>query len=90
VLALLTHLVDLEQRVRESERRGELKPVSDVGEVIRQARKRQGLTAEALAELADVGVGTLHKVESGNLTLQAPKLIQITQALGLELLVSTR
>lgn len=90
LMGLLSHLVDLENRVRVAESRGELRPLSSVGQVIHAARTRQKLTVEALADLAGVGTVTIHKVEKGSLQVQAPKLVQIAEALGLELLVSAR
>ncbi|WP_165603378.1 MULTISPECIES: helix-turn-helix domain-containing protein [unclassified Halomonas] len=89
-MGLLSHLVDLENRVRVAESRGELRPLSSVGQVINEARTRQKLTVEALADLAGVGTVTIHKVEKGSLQVQVPKLVQIAEALGLELLVSAR
>ncbi|MBT2773224.1 helix-turn-helix domain-containing protein [Halomonas sp. ISL-60] len=90
LMGLLSHLVDLENRVRVAESRGELRPLSSVGQVINEARTRQKLTVEALADLAGVGTVTIHKVEKGSLQVQVPKLVQIAEALGLELLVSAR
>lgn len=90
VMGLLTHLVDLEQKARQAEQRGELRPLSDIGLAVREARKRQGLTVETLADLAGVGPVTIHKVEKGSIQVQAQKLVQIAEALGLELLVSVR
>lgn len=90
ILSLLTHLVELENKSRLAEKRGELIPLAEVGRIIHETRKRQKLTVEALADLAGVGTVTIHKVEKGSIQVQAPKLIQIAEALGLELLVSSR
>lgn len=89
-MGLLAHLVDLEQRIQKAEQQGDLVPLTHLGEVIRAARKRQGLTVEALADLAEVGPVTIHKLEKGSLQVQAPKLMQVAEALGLELLVTAR
>lgn len=90
IMTLLTRLIDLEERVRVAEKRGEVLPIAELGQVIRDARKRQELTVEDLADLAGVGSGTITKVEKGSFQVQVPKLVQITEALGLELLVSSR
>lgn len=90
LLGLLAHLVDLEHRIQKAEQHGDLVPLSHFGEVIRAARKRQGLTVEALADLAGVGPVTVHKLEKGSLQVQVPKLTQVAEALGLDLLVTAR
>lgn len=90
ILSLLTHLAELENKSRLAEKRGELIPLAEVGRIIHVSRKRQKLTVEALADLAGVGTVTIHKVEKGSIHVQAPKLIQIAEALGLELLVSSQ
>lgn len=88
LLSLLTHLVDLESRVSKAEERGQLRPFSEIGAAIKDARKRQGLTVEALAELADVAPATIHKIEKGSIQVHASKLAQVAETLGIELLVS--
>jgi len=90
IKGLLTHLVNLEQRVREAEKYGDLQSLDELGAVIRAARVKQGLTIEGLAELADVGQVTVHKLEKGSLQVQVPKLVQVVDALGLELMVTAR
>lgn len=90
ILNLLTHLAELENKSRLAEKRGELIPLAEVGRIIHETRKRQKLTVEALAGLAGVGTVTIHKVEKGSIQVQAPKLIQIAEAVGLELLASSQ
>lgn len=90
IFSLLSHLVELEHKSRLAESRGELRPLYEIGQVIHDARKRQRLTVETLADLAGVGTVTIHKIEKGSLQLQIPKVLQVAEALGLELLVSTR
>ncbi|MEX2320960.1 MAG: helix-turn-helix domain-containing protein, partial [Saccharospirillum sp.] len=68
----------------------ELAPFGEIGRVVREARKRQELTIEDLAELADVGVSTIIKVENGKNQVQATSLIKVAQTLGLDLLVGIR
>lgn len=90
LLGLMTHLIELESRVREAEQLGDLTSVNELGTVIRAARLKQGLTIEGLSELADVAQVTIHKLEKGSLQVQVPKLVQVIDALGLELLVAER
>lgn len=90
LLAIIGRLVELEQRLADSQSYGELVPVSEIGRVVRDARKRQELTIEDLADLSGVGVSTIIKVENGKNQVQATSLIKVARALGLDLLVGTR
>lgn len=89
-LAIIGRLVELEQRLADSQSYGELVPVSEIGRVVREARKRQELTIEELADLSGVGVSTIIKVEHGKNQVQATSLVKVAQALGLDLLVGIR
>ncbi|MEX1216476.1 helix-turn-helix domain-containing protein [Saccharospirillum sp.] len=90
LLAIIGRLVELERRLAESQSYHELAPFGEIGRVVREARKRQELTIEDLADLADVGVSTIIKVENGKNQVQATSLIKVAQALGLDLLVGGR
>ncbi|MGM8226026.1 helix-turn-helix domain-containing protein [Cellvibrio sp. ARAG 10.3] len=62
--------------------------LSDIGHLIRQERRRAGLTAEALAELAGVDRTTLSKLENQRLAeLGYSKLERLLSVLGLRLQV---
>lgn len=64
---------------------------TQLGPIIRNLRKRMGLTLQALGEAAEVSVGYLSQVERGNATPSLATLAQIARALGvgLEYFVAT-
>lgn len=56
-----------------------------VGKRISELRKACGMTQAELAELADLEVETISRLESGNRNMNLASLNRITQALGVEL-----
>lgn len=64
--------------------------VSGLGEALRAARKRQGLTQEELAGLAGVGLRFVSDLERGKETVQLGLALKVTRLLGLELAVVER
>ncbi|HEY9212285.1 MAG TPA: type II toxin-antitoxin system Y4mF family antitoxin [Ancylobacter sp.] len=62
----------------------------DLGSLIRQARKGQGLTQEQLAGLTGVGVRFVRELEAGKESCQLGKALQVAAALGLVIEVSNR
>ena len=58
------------------------KTLSQLGESIRRERRRNGLTQEKLAELADLHPRVLQKVESAESNILATTLVRIQAALG--------
>lgn len=62
-------------------------PLSEVGEVVRKARKEQGLTQQELADLSETSYSTVSKLERGSLTIGLDALGKITGVLGLSLWV---
>ena len=61
-----------------------------LGCTIRDARKKQHLTQEQLAALCGVGTRFLRELEHGKETCHMGKVLQVTQALGLEISVTER
>ena len=62
-----------------------LRPADNIGEIIREARGKQGLTQRELGELAGVTTVTLSKLENGNSSAKMSTLKDILSALGLKL-----
>ena len=60
--------------------------VKNLGDLIRQVRKSQGLTQEQLAALCGVGVRFLRELEHGKETCHMGKALTIVESLGIELL----
>ena len=61
-----------------------------IGARVREERKRQGLDQETLAMVANVGVRSVHKIESGTTTIRLDILLRILAALGLSLDLRSR
>ncbi len=58
-----------------------------LGGLIRQRRKANGLRIDDAAALCGVSVGSLSRLETGSAAVGADKLIQVLDRLGLTLLV---
>ena len=61
-----------------------------IGQLIRAARKEQGLTQVELASLAQVGPRFIGELEKGKQTLAIEKVLQVLDALGIELTITPR
>lgn len=59
--------------------------VAELGEIVKDARKSQGLTQADLAISADVGVRFIVDLEYGKETAQIGKVLKVCQMLGLKL-----
>ncbi|TFZ08784.1 helix-turn-helix domain-containing protein [Ramlibacter humi] len=59
--------------------------LAQLGEQLRQARKRQQVTAAAAAEAAGMSRVTLHRIEKGETSVTVGAWLAAAQALGLEL-----
>ena len=62
----------------------------DLGRIIRQKRKDDGLTLEQAAGVCDVSYAYLSALENGKETVQLNKVLQVTMCLGLELEANVR
>ena len=58
---------------------------SDIGMVVRRARKAAGLRQDDLAGLAGVGTRFLIELEAGKPTMRLDKLLAVLAALGITL-----
>ena len=59
--------------------------VSELGKLIKDTRKTQGLTQSDLAISANVGVRFIVDLENGKETAQIGKVLQVCQMLGLKI-----
>lgn len=57
--------------------------ISELGNLIRETRKSQGLTQSDLAMSANVGIRFLVDLENGKETAQIGKVFQVCKMLGL-------
>jgi y4mF family transcriptional regulator len=59
----------------------------DIGSIVQQVRKEQGLTQIDLAGLAGLGTRFVVELEQGKETIQMQKAMQVLQELGLEIVI---
>ena len=62
-----------------------LKQIIEVGPLVRQLRKQQGLSQVALAERVGIPQSHLQKIESGRTDPRVSSVVALLQALGLDL-----
>ncbi len=67
-----------------------LTSAADIGPVVRELRRRSGMTVHELAAKAGVSYGTVSFVENGRRVPHTPMLIAILDAVDADLSVSTR
>ncbi len=67
-----------------------LSTVTDIGALVRETRKAQGITQEQLAGVAGTGIRLISDLENGKTTIQAEKVIKVIEALGLGLYAMSR
>ena len=67
-----------------------LRSAKDFGRIIRDERRRQGMTQADLAGLADVGVTFLSQLENGKDSAEIGKAIQVMTRLGIDIDASPR
>jgi transcriptional regulator with XRE-family HTH domain len=60
----------------------EKKVLGALGANVRRERTARGITQEKLAELADLNIRTIQKIESGELNVLITTLIRIQRGLG--------
>jgi len=59
--------------------------VSDIGKQIKERRDTLGITQPDLAEMADISINTLYKIETGQGNPTVKVLNKIAEILGMEL-----
>ena len=58
--------------------------IQEIGKIIKERRKTLGITQAHLAELAEVNVNTVIRIENGKINPTIEVLHKITEVLGLE------
>jgi len=64
---------------------GSIQSAADLGRIIRERRRRDGLTLVETAGLTNVGVRFLSELENGKPTVRLDKLLRVLGALGIQL-----
>jgi HTH-type transcriptional regulator/antitoxin HipB len=63
---------------------------ADIGNMIREKRKADGLTVAQAAALCNVGYRFLSNLENGKPTAHIGKVLQVLTGLGLEIIIKPR
>jgi HTH-type transcriptional regulator/antitoxin HipB len=63
----------------------DLTTMADIGKILRDTRKEQGLTQEELAGISGTGRRFISDLENGKNSIQTGKLLLVIKALGLNL-----
>ena len=63
---------------------------ADIGAAVRKKRKEDGLTLADAAALCGVGYRFMSDLENGKVTVQVGKLLQVLNALGLDVYIESR
>lgn len=72
-------------RLHQSEKLKDAVGIDKIGDMVRQARKTQGLSRQALCELSGVSYSTLNKIETGTISVRLDIVINVVNTLGLNL-----
>ena len=59
--------------------------MNEVGKIVRQHRKKAGLTQLALADLAGIGKATVFDIEKGKETVRLVNLIKVLNVLNISI-----
>lgn len=68
----------------------QIKTTKELGEIIRDYRKRQGLTLEKVSALTNVGTRFLSELERGKQTAELGKTLLILNKLGINIILQPR
>ena len=60
----------------------EIKSTVDLASIVRETRKKQGISQTVLAQLSNVGVRFVFDVENGKPTVQFDKVLSILRTMG--------
>jgi y4mF family transcriptional regulator len=64
--------------------------VSEIGKQIKERRDTLGITQPDLAEMADISVNTLYKIETGQTNPTLRVLNKVAEILGMELTLTIK
>lgn len=65
----------------------EQKTMEDIGRLVRDERRQQGITQMQLAGVAHTGIRFVSDLENGKGTIQTGKLLRVVQTLGLGMFI---
>lgn len=64
--------------------------VNNIGESVKERRRELGITQPHLAELAEISVNTLYKLEKGQGNPSLEVLTKLAEVLGMELIFQVK
>ncbi|WP_300441415.1 helix-turn-helix transcriptional regulator [Christiangramia sp.] len=64
--------------------------IQQIGRIIQERRDHMRITQRHLAEMADIGINTLYKIETGQANPTLESLQKITDILGLEITLQVK
>lgn len=64
--------------------------IQKIGQLIQQRRDHMHITQKQLAEMADIGINTLYKIETGQANPTLESLQKITDVLGMEITLQVK
>lgn len=70
--------------------KSKLRTAAEIGMLVRETRKAQGISQRQLAGVANTGVRFVSDLENGKPSIQIDKMIQVLEALGLGLYAMNR
>ena len=84
-LYTLTQIIQALENVKDIWKGNEIDYEQPIGQIIKQARKMQGLTCKELSELSNISENQIYRIESGRTKqLHLDIIIRLTQALKLD------
>jgi HTH-type transcriptional regulator / antitoxin HipB len=69
---------------------GKISNTTQLGALLRQTRKKQGISQEDLSALAGIGTRLIGEIERGKATAEVGKVLHLLASLGLEVIVQPR
>jgi transcriptional regulator with XRE-family HTH domain len=64
--------------------------IQRIGQLIQQRRDNMRITQKQLAEMADIGINTLYKIETGQANPTLESLQRIIDVLGMEITLQVK
>ncbi|MUP46483.1 XRE family transcriptional regulator [Gramella sp. BOM4] len=64
--------------------------IQQIGRIIQERRDHMRITQKQLADMADIGINTLYKIETGQANPTFESLQRITDILGLEITLQVK
>lgn len=67
-----------------------MEAINNIGKLIQQRRDHMRITQKQLADMADIGINTLYKIETGQANPTLGSLKKITDILGMEITLQVK